>query len=66
MTRQYTHWRKSRHSEPNGECVELGRADDGTIGIRDTKQHGTGPTLELTPTEWAAFVRKIRKHDINA
>ncbi|WP_425549416.1 DUF397 domain-containing protein [Actinomadura miaoliensis] len=45
--------------------MEVGRADDGTIGIRDTKQHGTGPVLEFNPAEWAAFVRKIRKAGIN-
>ncbi|MEU6038789.1 DUF397 domain-containing protein [Actinomadura sp. NPDC047616] len=66
MTKHYSGWLKSRHSEPNGHCVEVGRADDGTIGIRDTKQHGTGPILEFTPTEWAAFVRKIRQHEIDA
>ncbi|GAA4074555.1 DUF397 domain-containing protein [Actinomadura miaoliensis] len=65
MSRHYTNWRKSRHSQPNGNCVEIGRADDGTIGIRDTKQHGTGPILEFTQAEWATLVHRIRTHQLN-
>ncbi|WP_344948047.1 DUF397 domain-containing protein [Actinomadura miaoliensis] len=57
---------QSRHNEPNGECVEVGRADDGIVGVRDTKQHGTGPVLEFSRGEWAVFVRKVRKHEIDA
>ncbi|MWA01942.1 DUF397 domain-containing protein [Actinomadura sp. LD22] len=60
MTKDFHSWRKSRHSEPNGGCIEAGRASDGTIGVRDTKLHGAGPTLEFTPSEWKAFLDKIR------
>ncbi|GLZ14511.1 hypothetical protein Acsp04_47460 [Actinomadura sp. NBRC 104425] len=60
MTRKYTHWRKSSRSAAGAECIEVGRADDGTIGVRDSKQHGTGPILECTPTEWAALIRVIK------
>jgi hypothetical protein len=59
MRSQHTHWRKSSHSGLNSTCVEISRADDGTIGVRDSKQHGTGPVLEFTPTEWAAFMQRI-------
>ncbi|MGC4954994.1 DUF397 domain-containing protein [Actinomadura citrea] len=60
MTKSFHSWRKSRHSEPNGGCIEAGRAGDGTIGVRDTKLEGTGPTLEFTEDEWRTLLRKIR------
>ena len=61
MSTHFTRWRKSRHSEPNGACVEVGRAADGTIGVRDTKANGTGPVLEFTRDEWAAFLGLVRR-----
>lgn len=60
MTKTFYGWRKSRHSEPNGGCIEAGRADDGTIGVRDTKLNGTGLTLEFTSDEWRIFLYRIR------
>jgi hypothetical protein len=59
MTRQNEGWRKSRHSDPNGDCVEVGRSIH-TIGVLDSKNDGTGPVLEFTRAEWAAFARALR------
>jgi len=59
MTAHYEHWRKSSHSAPDGECIEVGRSPH-TIGVRDTKQDGRGPVLDFSPREWGAFVEAIR------
>jgi hypothetical protein len=43
----------------------VGLAEDGTIGVRDTKQHGLGPVLEFTPSEWAAFLGGVRRGEFD-
>lgn len=60
MTAEITEWRKSSYSDPDGKCVEVGRAAGGTIGIRDSKEAGAGPILEFTRLEWAALLSSIR------
>lgn len=62
MTQTFTHWRKSRHSDPGASCVEVGQSVEGVIGVRDTKARGKGPILEFTRSEWTAFLNSIRSN----
>jgi len=53
-------WRKSSHSFSNGQCVEVGSGPS-AVGVRDTKQDGTGPVLRFSPAEWMAFVAAVKQ-----
>ena len=55
MKDKFGGWRKSRHSNSSGACVEIAFAADGTTGIRDSKQHGRGPVLELSAAQWESL-----------
>ncbi|MEZ0073785.1 DUF397 domain-containing protein [Planotetraspora sp. GP83] len=48
-------WRKSRHSNPNGNCVELAELPDGQVAMRNSRHPG-GPVLVYARQELAAFV----------
>lgn len=52
-------WRTPRRSQGNGECVEVARAPYGGVWLRDSKRP-YGPTLDLSPADWAALVATIR------
>jgi len=60
MTRQYFQWRKSRYSDPDNKCVEVARATDGTIGIRDSKGN-LNIILELTHHDWSKLLNRIKR-----
>lgn len=42
-----------------GGCVEVGRSDDGTVLVRDTKDR-TQSALKFTDEEWIAFVAGVK------
>ncbi|MGH3980620.1 MAG: DUF397 domain-containing protein [Pseudonocardiaceae bacterium] len=48
-------WRKSRASNPSGNCVELAELTDGGIALRNSRHPG-GPALVYTRAEIAAFI----------
>lgn len=39
--------RKSSHSAPDGDCVEVGRSAQGGIGVRDSKEGDSGTILDF-------------------
>lgn len=48
-------WTKSTHSTNDGpECVEVKTGDEAIL-VRDSKDPD-GPRIEVTPTEWSAFL----------
>lgn len=49
-------WRKSRHSNPDGNCVELAVLSTGEIGLRNSR-HASGPIVVCTHAEIMAFIR---------
>jgi hypothetical protein len=57
-----TTWRKSsRSSEQGGQCVEVAALwrPEQAIGLRDSK-NPAGPVLAFTPSEWNAFVARVK------
>jgi Domain of unknown function (DUF397) len=49
-------WRKSRHSNSQGTCVELADLPDGAIALRNSR-HPDSPALIYTRAEIDAFIR---------
>ncbi|MEU8588916.1 DUF397 domain-containing protein [Streptomyces sp. NPDC048664] len=52
-------WIKSRHSNAEGNCVEVATLADGAIAMRNSR-HPEGPALVYTPAEMAAFLAGAR------
>jgi hypothetical protein len=52
----HAEWRKSRRSNPDGNCVELAVLSSGEIGVRNSR-HTDGPVLRCTPAEIVAFIQ---------
>lgn len=48
-------WRKSRHSNPSGSCLEVAELPEAEIAVRNSRHPG-GPALIFTVAELRAFV----------
>ncbi|MDI5966208.1 DUF397 domain-containing protein [Streptomyces sp. SL13] len=48
-------WRKSRRSNPGGNCVELAALPGGGFAVRNSR-HPEGPALVYTRAEIEAFI----------
>jgi hypothetical protein len=49
-------WRKSRHSNSQGTCVELAGLPGGAVALRNSRHPG-GPALVFSSAEIDAFIR---------
>ena len=49
-------WRKSRASNPSGDCIEVAAMDSGAVAVRNSRDPH-GPALVYTRAEIAAFVK---------
>jgi Domain of unknown function (DUF397) len=53
-------WRKSRHSNPSGNCVEMARLPGEQVAVRDSHRPD-GPALLFTRAAWECFLRGVRE-----
>ena len=52
-------WRKSSHSNPNGNCLELAGLGGGKIAVRNSR-YPAGPTHVYTRAVLAVFVNAVK------
>jgi Domain of unknown function (DUF397) len=57
-------WRKSKHSNPSGNCVEAAQLPAGDVAVRNSR-FPDGPALIFTQAEWDAFVLGARDGDFD-
>lgn len=53
-------WVKSRHSNADGNCVELAALPDGSVGMRNSR-FPHGPALILLRADISAFVADAKE-----
>lgn len=57
-------WRKSRASNPSGNCVEVAELADGGVAVRNSRDP-EGPALVYTRAEIAAFLTGVRNGEFD-
>ncbi|NHD18081.1 MULTISPECIES: DUF397 domain-containing protein [unclassified Actinopolyspora] len=56
---EFFSWRRSSRTQGQGQCVEVGFAEN-AVGIRDSKNPLAG-LLTVERAQWRAFLERIRK-----
>lgn len=59
-------WRKSSMSGYNGSCFEIARLVTDRVGVRDTKDKGSGPVLIFNQDEWTAFLAGVKAGEFDS
>jgi hypothetical protein len=54
-------WRKSTFSSGGGDCVEIA-PDALSVLVRDSRNR-SGAVLAMSPSQWSAFLRRIRNEE---
>lgn len=57
-------WKKSRHSNSQGTCVEFARLPDGEVAVRNSR-FPEGPALIYTCAEIAALLRGVKEGEFD-
>ncbi|WP_433498912.1 DUF397 domain-containing protein [Sphaerimonospora sp. CA-214678] len=57
-------WRKSRHSNPNGNCVELTVLPNERVAMRNSR-HPAGPVLIYGISDIAGFIRSVKEGEFD-
>lgn len=64
MTTDPTTWVKASRSSGNGQCVEM-RQHDSAVEVRDTKAHGSGPTLRFNSAQFVAWLAAAKSGELD-
>lgn len=57
-------WIKSRHSNAEGNCVEVASLAEGSVAVRNSRDPH-GPALIYTPAEVAAFLAGAKEGEFD-
>lgn len=57
-------WRKSKRSNPSGNCVELGVLPGGEVAVRNSR-FTEGPVLVCTKAEIATFIGSAKAGELD-
>ena len=57
-------WQKSRHSNSQGNCVEMAELPGGSIAVRNSR-HPEGPVLVYTRLEIEALILGMKDGDFD-